>query len=41
MMYAFLGQRTRLHELFGQIEKEFELLWEENVDRNLYTLTHN
>ncbi len=25
-------QRQRLHELFGQIEKEFDMLWEENQD---------
>jgi len=32
MKDAFKGQRVRLHELFSQIEKEFELLWEENQD---------
>ena len=25
--------RARLQELFGQIEKEFEALWEENQER--------
>jgi hypothetical protein len=34
MRDAFRGQRTRLHELFSQIDKEFELLWEENNERN-------
>lgn len=29
----FQSQKQRLHELFGQIEKEFEILWEENQER--------
>lgn len=33
LKYSREGQRVRLRELFSQIEKEFDILWQENAER--------
>lgn len=33
---VYVAQRSRLKELFGEIEKEFQILWEENQERILF-----